>query len=493
MSTPEPSTPGALEPFPQLAPATPTPVPIDSRPPELSLSRLPSSSGLASTIRRMSKTFEESDIPPGFMAATGSIASSAVNPPSRRRSSVKSSDDTRSPRHGSFSRTTSNDRANTIRQMPSAALSASPSTPMLSDVQEHPSGIESTTPTTASASTATQTPTGPEDAVLVTGTQESFKQPASNSSEGKASNVDCLVRSDTAKFDNGYHFPPSYTAWESTKHFSVVLWRYFLTPVGFLVVVYGLNVIAWGGMLFLLLCNAAPAMCHPSCNDINSPRRKWLEVDQQIINALFCVTGFGLAPWRTRDLWYLMQYRIGKKFVGLQRLAGLYSSWFRLPGSQHLPLNVGPENVSEWPADTDRATVPFPPESIARIPLTGERASPTVVWKMDMLVWMNFMNTIFQILLSAFMWGMNRFDRPGWVTGFLVSMGIGTGIIVGILIFVEGKRVKGVEGVPLTDRDIAKLNRDKELGISHYNNIDDKKPKVSSEKQRTSTKDSSSK
>ncbi|KAL2884535.1 putative alpha-l-rhamnosidase c [Ceratocystis lukuohia] len=484
MNSPHASTPGGNEPFPEL-PRTTTTTPIDSQPEELS--RFPSS-GLASTIRRMSKTFEESDIPPGFMAATGTIASSAVNPPSRRRSSVKSTDDNRSPRHGSFSRTISNDKGTSIRQMPSAVLSVGPSTAMLSDVQEHPSGIESTPP---HLPPPISTENGVEEAAI--GTQESFKQAsASDSSEGKASNVDFLVRSDTATFDNGYHFPPSYTAWESTKHFSIVLWRYFLTPVGFLVVLYGLNVIAWGGMLFLLLCNAAPAMCHPSCNDINSPRRKWLEVDQQIINALFCVTGFGFAPWRFRDLWYLMQFRLLKKFMGLQRLAGINNSWFRLPGSQSLPPHIGPENVDEWPAGIDPLVVPYPSKSIPRAPLTGERALPTAMWKMDTLVWMNFMNTIFQVLLSAFMWGMNRFDRPGWVTGFLVSMGIGTAIIGGLLIFLEGKRVKGIEGVPLTDRDIAKLNHDKELGISHYNNLSAKKPKVSGEKNRLAKRTSSS-
>jgi hypothetical protein len=36
----------------------------------------------------------------------------------------------------------------------------------------------------------------------------------------------------------------------------IAFWKYFTTPVGFLVTIYGLNIVAWGGMLFLLLCNA---------------------------------------------------------------------------------------------------------------------------------------------------------------------------------------------------------------------------------------------
>ncbi|KAF4156481.1 hypothetical protein CNMCM6936_005873 [Aspergillus lentulus] len=78
------------------------------------------------------------------------------------------------------------------------------------------------------------------------------------------------------------------------------LWQWLRTPLRILITLYGLNVGAWGGMLFLLLCNAAPAMCDPSCNDPDSPRQKWIEIDSQILNALFCIPGFGLAPWRMR-------------------------------------------------------------------------------------------------------------------------------------------------------------------------------------------------
>lgn len=84
---------------------------------------------------------------------------------------------------------------------------------------------------------------------------------------------------------------------------------------------YMLQVVAWGGMLFLLLVNAAPAMCHPSCNDLYSPRREWIEVDSQILNALFCVTGLGLLPWRLRDVWLLVRGNWVK-------LSKVHAGWF---------------------------------------------------------------------------------------------------------------------------------------------------------------------
>lgn len=59
-----------------------------------------------------------------------------------------------------------------------------------------------------------------------------------------------------APFANGYHFPPKHSLGQSTRLACVAFWNYFRTPLGFMVTIYGLNVVAWGGMLFLLLCNA---------------------------------------------------------------------------------------------------------------------------------------------------------------------------------------------------------------------------------------------
>ena len=45
------------------------------------------------------------------------------------------------------------------------------------------------------------------------------------------------------------------------------------------------------------------------------------------------------------------------------------------------------------------------------------------------------------------------------------------------MVFVEGKKVKKVEGVPVSEEDREKLQRDKEMGILHFNNLKDEKPK----------------
>lgn len=218
----------------------------------------------------------------------------------------------------------------------------------------------------------------------------------------KAFDLDPALKKTTEPFDNGYQFPPKHTWTEATMIGLKAFWKFTWTPLGFFVVLYGLLVVAFGGMLFLLLCNAAPAMCKPDCNDINSPRRIWVEYDSQIVNALFCVTGFGksvhtssllpkltlagLIPWRFRDLYYLMNYRMKKDEAGLRRLAGIHRGWFRLAQSADIPVHVGPHNIDTEYGILPPGSVPEPLVSIPDAPLTGVRAAPTPLWKMDFVV-----------------------------------------------------------------------------------------------------------
>jgi len=288
------------------------------------------------------------------------------------------------------------------------------------------------------------------------------------------SNNEPVLSKDTEPFENGYHFPPKYSWKESTNQGLASFWKFFKTPMGFFWTFYGLNVVAWGGMLFLLLLNAAPAMCTPDCNDIDSPRRRWVEYDSQILTVLFCVTAFGLAPWRFRDLYYLLRYRILGEQIALRRLAGIHRSWFRLRGSQDLPVEVGPDNI---PDETPRECVAFPENKTPNAPLTGTRAPATPVWRLDYVIWCMVMNTFAQCALCGIMWGMNRYDRPSWTTGFLVAIACIIAMVGGLEMFLQGRKVKRIEGVPCNERDLEKLARDKEQGILHYNNLKGKKPK----------------
>ncbi|KAI9833048.1 MAG: hypothetical protein M1819_003881 [Sarea resinae] len=252
-------------------------------------------------------------------------------------------------------------------------------------------------------------------------------------------------------YPNGYVFPPKHTWAQSCAIGWRAYWKFFKTPFGFLVTVYGLNIIAWGAMVFFVLLEAAPAMCHPNCNDINSPRRKWIEWDSQILTALFCVTAYGLAPWRFRDLYYLMQYRLQKRQDALRRLAGIYRSWFRLPDSESLIGNEA--SIGVTPDPENDPTVPLPPSAAPNPPLTGIRAPATAIWKLDWVIWSNVWNTLFQVVLCGVMWGFNRHTRPAWSDALFMALGCVVGATGGLMVFWEGRKVKRVEGVPWRPED----------------------------------------
>jgi hypothetical protein len=199
-----------------------------------------------------------------------------------------------------------------------------------------------------------------------------------------------------------------------------------------------------------------------------------VEWDSQILNALFCVTGFGLAPWRFRDLYFLLKYRILGDYTSLRRLAGIHQGWFRLPGSETLPIDVGPQNIANVIDGHVVLKVPFPEAKIPEAPLSGIRAAATRVWKMDLVVWLMVWNTVFQVCLAVFMWHLNRYNRPEWATGLFVGLACAVGAGAGFIIFLEGKAVKSAEGVPISEEDLQRLEQDREQGIFHYNNIKDK-------------------
>jgi Protein of unknown function (DUF2985) len=260
-------------------------------------------------------------------------------------------------------------------------------------------------------------------------------------------------------YPNGYQFPPKHSGWKSTQIGLKAFGKFVITPFGFLVTIYGLNVVAWGGMLFLVLVGAAPAMCHPSCSDINSPAKKWLEIDSQILNALFCVTGLGLIPWRFRDLYYLLQYRWQKKESGIRRLAGIHNDWFRLNGSQDLPIDFNPKDTAGVPDGIDESALALPVSKSPAAPLTGERAPPTKYWKLDFMIWCYAWNTFLQIALCGVMWGLNRFNRPGWTTGLLISLACIVAMAGGYMAFRESKAAKKIEGVPVSEEDLEILHQ----------------------------------
>ncbi|KAK6335675.1 hypothetical protein TWF696_002441 [Orbilia brochopaga] len=250
------------------------------------------------------------------------------------------------------------------------------------------------------------------------------------------------------------------TKWQATKKFLGAFWRWFLTPMGFLITLYFLLVVAWGGMIFLLLCNAAPAMRGPyGADDKRSARSIWIEIDSQVLNALFCVTGFGLIPWRFRDFYYLMRFRIKHDPVALNHLANIHRGWFRVDdkGPRTYPLRYAGSDEEELSQSMTTQQTAQTHRTISRT-RTGKHAGPTQLWKLDLVIWFYVWNTIFQAILAGGMWGINRYDRPSWFTALFIVLGFGVAIGAGVVIGIEGRRIKKIEGSPLKRLPLEKIS-----------------------------------
>ncbi|KAI9679802.1 MAG: hypothetical protein M1817_004816 [Caeruleum heppii] len=451
MTTPNPTATPLADFSSPAATSTPptasTPVPPSSS--DNVRSRGNSSAGASPTqsrLRSASLRFAESAPPSGMWAATGEVVAKAPSIAEIRRGSLGSGSGGGSggrSREGSIAsggiltRRSSGGVASPVgetrRQSRSGSLSQSlkrvgtgmsvggNKTETVAEEEAPPSR-----PTTSQQPPTTDLPRTQSPTAL------SPTDPPSDAADPDSSN----------RYSNGY-IPPPKLPWQQTTAVALrAFLKFTFTPLGFLIVLYGLNVVAWGGMLFLLLCNAAPAMCRPTCNDINSPRRIWIEIDSQILNALFCVTGFGLIPWRFRDLYYLLKWRVWGKTDGLRRLAGIHSGWYRLPEvTPSSPSSTSQSSVS------DSTLLPLPLSKTPPPPPTGHRAPPTAPWKLSFVIGMYVLNTFLQAVLSGFMWGLNRYDRPPWSTGLFVALACGVAGAGGWMVWKEGKRVKGVEGV----------------------------------------------
>lgn len=144
-------------------------------------------------------------------------------------------------------------------------------------------------------------------------------------------------------------------------------------------------------------------MNHPSASAINSPRKIWIEIDSQILNALFCVTAFGLAPWRFRDLYRFVRAVHFKDRSAMDKLAEQNISWFRPPAWARKEA-AGEEA-------TEGTEISRPP-IVRSSTFTGKCAPPTAPWKLGFTIWMMVLNTLIQIALCYYMWAYNRINRP---------------------------------------------------------------------------------
>lgn len=102
----------------------------------------------------------------------------------------------------------------------------------------------------------------------------------------------------------------------------------------------------------------------------------------------------------------------------------------------------------------ENPAIPIPATSMPEPPLTGRRAGPSKGWYLDFVIHMYIFNTLFQVCLCVWMWHWGRLTRPSWGTGLFITLGCLVAIFAGILVFIQGTRVKRIEGIPVQEYDV---------------------------------------
>ena len=195
-----------------------------------------------------------------------------------------------------------------------------------------------------------------------------------SSNERLARNLNVPINPDPNSVSQPSDKPSSWKAFKQTTCFKYTKYT--------LIVIYALNIVAWGGMLFLILVGAA----NNTMPD-EQTRKIWIEIDSQILNALFCVTGIGLIPWRVRDLYQI--YREKHRHKVLHRY--YYTDNLR------------------W---------------------------------IQIIIWTNIANSLFQIGMAVCMWSMDMYKRPSWLVGLFVGLGCASGMFAGLARFFLERQTK---------------------------------------------------
>jgi len=239
------------EPFPSLSgppsPKNPTAElsnPIRSR-------QTSNTSTLQGRLRSASKSFQESSPPTGMCIATAQIASSVPSLSDIRRGSYNSDGwsgegqirekerrASVSTRRGSQ---TGEERRGSVNlhspKEPSQQFHHESVPEAAEETTQHELGFA---PSARGNLTNTKSTSNPKE--METRVEKQTSTGRRSSSDTKlapdvaAANTNSLVL--TAPFDNGYQFPPKHTWIESTVIFLTAFWKFFITPIGFLVTIY---------------------------------------------------------------------------------------------------------------------------------------------------------------------------------------------------------------------------------------------------------------
>ncbi|KAI0030702.1 hypothetical protein K488DRAFT_26420, partial [Vararia minispora EC-137] len=227
------------------------------------------------------------------------------------------------------------------------------------------------------------------------------------------------------------------------------IWAFLKTQtIQILVGLYGFLVAFWGSAIVLFLLKWI--------NLHNAQTQGfWVELSCQIENTLFCITGLGLAPWRILDTYRTTIFDLISP-TGIAKIAWYKRKTTVLRRKQGYPPLFDNDDLPDPQYDPNYMHVLSEKEQIdlhyQQIQFmesqTWYRPHGTATHRAFPINYglaicsLNVGNSIFQAMLAACMWSMDRYTRPAWTTGCLIPFAFLCGIFSGVLIWRGGQLTK---------------------------------------------------
>ncbi|KAL0572041.1 hypothetical protein V5O48_009919 [Marasmius crinis-equi] len=220
------------------------------------------------------------------------------------------------------------------------------------------------------------------------------------------------------------------------------VWSFLKTPMGIITGIYGFLVVFWGAAIVLFLAKII--------NLHNADRQGfWVEVSSQVVNALFTITGIGLAPSRILDTYRIAKiYHYKRRTARLRKEAGLPQLYDPddLPDPAFDPNYVHVLTDKEQ-KDLHRQQRKFQYSQTWYRPHGTETHRAYPISYALTICCLNDGNSIFQAMLCGCMWSQ-AFERPPWTTGTLIPASFLCGIFSAVFIArgsAKSKRTKEVK------------------------------------------------
>ncbi|KAF2442381.1 hypothetical protein P171DRAFT_433894 [Karstenula rhodostoma CBS 690.94] len=220
--------------------------------------------------------------------------------------------------------------------------------------------------------------------------------------------------------------------------------RYVRKPVGFLITLYAFLLTFWGAAWVLFLIGWI---------GVGGRQAYFIEICDQILTALFCVVGIGLAPWRAIDTYHMTYVaKYAHKTWRLRKERGLpalrnHNELPTLPDTHNWEVDQDQDGEAEQPVLTtaEQEKLEHHQNKLANShtfykPHETNTHNAFSVRLLIAIVVLLDCHSLFQMALGGTTWGIYYKERPKALTAVILTCSISCNISAGITISIGDKR-----------------------------------------------------